>query len=370
MKDLIYRPDMADSWLDTRQSAYLIHGSDARTLSDVVEKIIGRWIRAEDADFDLDRLDAAAVPIADIVSSLQREPVLGDVRIVVIKSCAVLRDLTSDANRLAAAIQQLGDRAMAVLVKEEQSATSKSASTVLTSRLDAAIRSVGMVVSCPELSETVLVRWMIAYAGAADKKLEPHAAKVLYQRRGGDRISLSLELDKVIALVGEREPITQTDVEMVLAHDPEDVMFGLVDAVAERRTGEALVLLRSAARYETRSHALAGKFLTLLTRRLRLLYQALELRSEGIRPGDLKRLPDRVVTALPAEGSITSMAWRGNALWTEAARWSRSEVVHALEMVMDCDAANKGEDHGSDDPMTNLEVLIAGIGEPVRRKIK
>lgn len=355
-------PDTNASWADTLRPVYLVCGEDERGIRDAVHTLLARHMPQDAECMDLARYDAQEDAMEEIVASLHREPMLSSHRIVVVDGCGVLRrrDRKADADLLAKAARNPGPRSCLILMKRPDPDDSRSTGPTLTAALDAAVREVGLLVRCPALNEDGLRRWLAATVRAQGKTIAAEALTRLVSR-GNDRIALGLELDKVLVYVGERKTITKADVDAVVATDPEDVVFRLVDAVCGRRTGEALRLLRELARFETRSHTLAGRFLALLQRQLRFLYQARELMAAGLGQDDLARLPQEIDEQMPTENSLRGPAWRARNSFRDARLWARQDLVRAFGAIVRCDAANKGDETGSEDPLANLEVLIVRL---------
>jgi len=340
-----------------------VGGEDDETIREVCRLILEKHHDPSTTDFDLDVIDASQVSAGEIRSSVQREPVLGDVRFVVVQSCEVYRkrEASKDVDLLVSTINKLTDRSCLVLTVKADQPTGRKPNSILTPKLDSAVREVGLVIQCPALRGDMLVRWVAQYVSQAGKQITREAAHLLSKRESTDRTSLTRELDKIIQYVGSRPCIEAADVQAVASHDPEDVIFKLLDAVSSRRTGEALTLLRIAAQYESKPQALAGRLLALLNRQFRLLYQARELRAVGVLPHQFGMLPEDLQQQLPSDASIVGMAWKGKALAHDADLWSRSELVRAFSLLVECDAANKGEETWLEDSLANLELLIVRL---------
>lgn len=363
MADAQFLPDSRHDWLSRPCRAYLVHGEDQQSIGDACQQILAHRLPTDAWDFDLDVLDAEEVPVNAIVASMQRLPLLGDLRVVLVRSCHVFRgrERARDAEALATAIMKLHDQCCVVLALSADAPGVRRGPTIVNPKLDAAVRDVGMVVHCPLLKGRTLVTWIARYVAMAGKRITEEAAGRLADKEQADRVTLSRELDKLIAYVGERPRIELSDVDAVATHDPEDVMFRLVSEVSARRTGPALVLLRTLAQYEARPQALAGRFLALLNRQLRLVYQMRELQAEGVRETHLSSLPPEVQAQLPGDANIATMAWKARDYARDAGRWTREELARAFEMMVRCDAANKGDESGSEDVLANLEVLIVRL---------
>lgn len=361
MNDILLTALSQPNWLEPLGRAYIICGDDEQLADEAVEAIRARTIKDDIGDFDWECLDATTTGVQDIVASAQRIPVISERRLVVVSEAQVYAkpERKQDAGRLAAAIAALPAASCLVLVARGVGGGRAKAS-ALTAAVDRAVREVGAIVRCCSLDGAGLADWAVAYARQHGKELARPAAQRLTVS-GEDRIGVRHSLDKLIAYVGERTGISVRDVDAVVAHAPEDVMFKLIDAVSARRTADALVLLRRAAQYESKTPALAAKLIALLGRQLRLLWQVRELVADGIAAN---RLRDAVATLqddLPQEASIASLAWKAPALARDAARWSRKELADAVRLLVECDAANKGEEAGSADTMANLEELVVRL---------
>ena len=348
-------------WLELLERVYLVFGDDEALVTEAVEAIRRRAVTDDLGDFDWERLDASSADIDEILASANRIPVASERRLVVVTEAQLYAkpERKQEAARLAKAVRALPQASCLVLVARSV-VSGRSKSGVLPSVLEKAIREVGAIVRCSALDAAGMADWAVRYAREFGKDLHRPAAQRLVAP-GDDRIGLRHSLDKLIAYVGDRSAIGLDDVDAVVAQAPEDVMFRLIDAVSGRRVGDALVLLRRAAQFETKAPTLAAKFTALLLRQLRLLWQAKELVADGVAPNRLKDAVGAYEADLPREGSITSIAWKAPALARDASRWSRSDIADAVRLLVECDAANKGEESGSADTMANLEQLVVRL---------
>ena len=85
-----------------------------------------------------------------------------------------------------------------------------------------------------------LCRWAVKKAKAADKEMQPAAARLLVERVGNDMNALSNEIDKLLAYRAEERTITAADVEAIGTVRLNDRLFDMVDAAVEGRTRAAL----------------------------------------------------------------------------------------------------------------------------------
>ncbi len=349
------------SWLDPLQRAYLIWGDDDDLMAQATDAIKRRIIEDDLGEFDWERLDASRTGVEDMLASANRIPIASERRLVVVYEAQLYAkaERKNDAARLANGIRALPPASCLVLVAAGLG-SGRSKSSALTPAIDKAVREVGATVKCSALDGPGLADWAARYARESGKELHKQAALRLVAS-GEDRVGLRHSLEKVIAYVGERKAIEVRDIDAVVGQAPEDVMFRLIDAVSGRRTSDALVLLRRASQFEAKAPALAAKFIALLNRQLRLLWQARELVADGVPTGRLKDAIASRGVDLPREASIASIAWKAPALARDSGKWSRAELAEAVRLLVECDAANKGEESGSADSMSNLEQLVVRL---------
>ncbi len=361
--EIIYGPATRDRLLSPLRTVYLLYGEDDRQKDETIEFLRDRCVDPSFTDFDFEAVDVSTHTPTAILAAANMAPFGSERRLVVVRGAELLRrrERVSDAEQLAEGIAQLGSASCLVLRASAGEDEAKRGKTVITSRLDAAVRARGFLVKCRSLGVEDLQELAIAKTRAEGKILHPDAAERLVQAAGGDRDTLDNELEKAICYVGERPHIGLTDVDAVCSYDAEDVMFKLVDAVGQRNADRALALLEETLRYDTKPQSVAGRLLSLLTRQFRLLWQARELMARRIEAGAIRQLPAEVASELPAEGSIAGMAWKAGDLFRQARGWDRASLVYAFEQLVATDLANKGGEEGSEDVVTNLKLLVVRL---------
>ncbi len=181
-----------------------------------------------------------------------------------------------------------------------------------------------------------LAGWIEAEGRERGLRLAPGAAKVLAERVGGfvqegdaerrhqTRIA-SMELDKLAIYRGDGGLIGPDDVRALVAEAVPGTVWGFTDAVGERRRDRALELLDRLL--ETTPEPV---LLAVLHRRIREL---LEL-------GDRLAAGERLPAAAKAMGVASE--FRARTLSGQAAAWTTRELIHALDGLVELDAAVKG----------------------------
>lgn len=355
--------------LEPLRRVYLLYGEDDTQKDEIVEAICAVALDPSFADFDSETLDTASTGVEDILASAGMAPFGSPYRVVVVRGAEVYRrrEKSANAERLAQGIEKIGGATILVLrvaAAEDERSRGKTAAHP---KLDAAVVKNGLLVQCRPLSPEALAGWIDSEARRAGKSIDPEAADRLIQSAHGERLALHNELEKAICFAGDAPNITLEMVEATCSFNPEDVMFKLVDAISQRNADRSLRLFHEVLRYDTKPQSVAGRFLALLARQIRMLTQAHELGRRKLDPNSLKNLPAEIAAELPSDGSILSMSWKARDLFGAARQWTREDLVCAYSLLVECDIANKGGDEGSEDVVTNLELLILQLCSARRR---
>jgi DNA polymerase-3 subunit delta len=115
------------------------------------------------------------------------------------------------------------------------------------------IKEKGMVVDCSvdpgassgaQKGQQDVLREMVAKSLATfQKKMQPDALKLLFERVGFHPVAVVMETEKLALFVGDRDLIDVEDVEAMVGRTREDALFELTDAFGKRQGARTLVLL-------------------------------------------------------------------------------------------------------------------------------
>jgi DNA polymerase-3 subunit delta len=357
--DVVFNRESLPSLFRPPQRVYLFHGEDDYQKEEALQLLRQEAIDPAFAEFDSQILEAQSSAPEEILAAAGLAPFASAVRLVVVQGAEVYRrrERAEETERLSNGIAGLGASSCLVLfvgADEEDSARK----TILNAKLDKAVRTHGTVVRFDSLSEEALREWVLRRVRSAGKQMDPEAAERLIVAARGDRTSLCNELEKAICYAGERPSILLEDVLATASYDPEDVMFKLVEAITRKDTDRSLRLLRELLRYDAKPQSVAGKLIALLGRQFRLLWQARELQQRRVPYASLRNLPDEIQSELPTETNIKAMFWKGRELYHQSQRWDRRRLHEAFGLLLECDLSNKGGGDGSEDVVTNIELLI------------
>ena len=145
------------------------------------------------------------------------------------------------------------------------------------------LRQYAQVVQFERLSDSMLVRWI--QNKARPKAVSYDGALFLAFTAGRELLTLSGELSKLVAYIGERGEITREDIQRIVTPSLECTVFQMVDALTAGREGEAFQFL--AAMLENGESRIG--ILAVITRQYRNLLQLSLLLSEGLPESEIAR---------------------------------------------------------------------------------
>jgi DNA polymerase III delta subunit len=207
-----------------------------------------------------------------------------------------------------------------------------------------------------------LTGWIQREAADRGIAIEPSAANELANRVGGFVLqndaerpfqtrTASSELDK-LALYRGSAPITAADVRALVAEAIPGTVWGFVDAVAERKAGQAVGLLEDLI--ETTPEPV---LLVMLHRRVRELLEIADLVGSG--------------QSLPAVGKALGIKseFRVRTLSGQARNWTVAELTDALDGLLELDAMVKhAPGSNADDAQRRLAFTLWVMDHVARRE--
>ena len=259
----------------TVQGAYLFEGVEenikAATLQSLRKAILPEGME----ELNESLMDA---PTSDaIIAACETLPFLADKRLVIVREHPALTGRADADDRLISYIPNVSDSAVLVFLCRGKADARK--------KLYTAVKKVGGVVSFAPLTEAELNGWIIKTFAGLSKTISPQTASVLSFTVGSDTALLRREIEKLAALVGERDTITDEDVHAVATRSVECTVFEMVDAVVAGQQGKAFGLLRDML--TTGSDRLG--ILAMLLRQFRLMQHIKIMQFEKLAPGDIKQ---------------------------------------------------------------------------------
>ncbi len=196
------------------------------------------------------------------------------------------------------------------------------------------------IVSFEVLERGDLIKWILQKCKAGGKKISNADAEYMLSLVGEDLYRLECEIAKLIDY-NEEENITRQDIDNMIAHTPEHGVFLLVDAVAAKKTSDAVKQCRLLLNEGTE----AFQLLALLERQYQLLLRYLSCVN--------KMMPQKDIMDTLALKSFVY-----DKLKRQAAGYTMESCKNALQKCLELDFAVK---NGKADSKTGFEMLIVGL---------
>ncbi len=263
----------------------LFVGDEARLVDRGLARLRDAVVPAAQRDFNEDRLRADDLDAPRLEDSLRTLPVLGGRRLVIVRDAHRLEDRGAKVEAMQAVllayVEAPADATVLALTAEKVDRRLKLWKTV---------EKAGLVVDCGPPDEATLPARLEADARSAGVQFEPGAASLLVELAGHDLGVLEGEVAKLAAFVGEGGRVSTAAVHEMLEsrRAGETSVFAWVDAVAERRAGEALAGLTRLL--DAGEEPL--RLLALLARQVRLIFAARSMLARG---ASTQEIGERVV---------------------------------------------------------------------------
>ena len=257
------------------QGAYLFEGVEenikAATLQSLRKAILPEGME----ELNESVMDAPATDA--IIAACETLPFLAEKRLVIVKEHPALAGRADADERLISYIPNVPESAILVFLCRGKADARK--------KLYGAIKKANGIVSFAPLTDAELNAWIVKTFAGLGKTVSPQTASELSCTVGSDTALLRREIEKLAALAGDRDTVTEEDVHAVATRSVECTVFEMVDAVVAGQQGKAFGLLRDML--TTGSDRLG--ILAMLLRQFRLMQHIKIMQFEKLSPGDIKQ---------------------------------------------------------------------------------
>lgn len=257
------------------QGAYLFEGVEENIKAAMLHTLRKAILPEGMEELNESLMDA---PTTDaIIAACETLPFMADKRLVIVKEHPAFAGRADADERLISYIPNVPESAVLVFLCRGKADGRK--------KLYAAIKKANGVVSFDPLKDEELTPWIIKTFAELGKSISPQTASVLSFTVGSDTALLRREIEKLAALAGERDTVTEADVHAVTTRSLECTVFEMVDAVVAGQQGKAFGLLRDML--TTGSDRLG--ILAMLLRQFRLMQHIKIMQYEKVPPADIKQ---------------------------------------------------------------------------------
>ena len=352
---------VAGTQLNTDLPVTLLHGDADLLMQRAARQFVEEALDEAEREYGLIRIDADEVGLAGIVAEMQSGSLMAPRRVVAVHSVTALTN--REQRDLALRIAEPTAGLTLVLIAEKP-AGERRYGVPVAADLRRAIEAVGQIVQLNTPREGSLPGWAVDEMQAQGKDLRRDAAAMLCQNVSNDLDRLMREIEKLASYVGDRDVVTVEDVQAVSVRVTEADIFELMDAIGRKDARTALMMLDGVLP-EGSERGEFIPFLGMISRQIRLIWQARYLRQCKIGLKEIQNLPEEIAARLPERHNFVDAtsgrkSWLVEKFTKQAAMFSDGQLARAIDRVCKADLALKGGG-GRLDERTVIELLIADL---------
>ena len=257
------------------QGAYLFEGVEENIKAATLQAL--RKALLPEGMEELNETLMEAPETSAIIAACETLPFLADKRLVIVREHPALVGRADADEKLIAYIPEVPESAVLVFLCRGKADARK--------KLYTAIKKRGGIVSFVQLTDQELNGWIVKTFAGLGKSVTNQTASLLAFTVGSDTALLRREIDKLAALAGDRDTVTEEDVHAVATRSVECTIFEMVDAVVAGQTAKAFALLRDML--TTGSDRLG--ILAMLLRQFRLMQHIKIMQYEKLGAAEIKQ---------------------------------------------------------------------------------
>ena len=213
---------------------YVLLGSENLLKETAVTKIKEQCFPEQDQtllSFNFISLDAKTTPISSVLDQCQQLPFMGNIRLVILK----------DADKIITE----------ELIEYIKNPIKTACLVLLVSKLDKRLttyKTLAKYASIKEFDhpqENEIKELIQHYIKSQRKTISPQDASYIASSLENDLTGIMKELEKLVTYVGDRNNITDKDIENIISHNKLNNSFSLTDAIQKKDTEGAIKLVNN-----------------------------------------------------------------------------------------------------------------------------
>ena len=217
-------------------SFYFLYGPESFYRLEIIKALNQKLITADNRDFNLENFEARESLVGDWIGAAKTLPFLGGTKLIIVKNLHETTLGDSDQKMLFEYIAEPGLGSCLVITADKVDRKRKLYKNLITQQ---------GAVTCEAPQEAGLPSWVKHRARSFGYDLSLVAARKMVGRIGAKPGILVKELEKVMAYAGRENKITESMVGELVGEMKTDNAFLLTEALKEKKTESALLLLRN-----------------------------------------------------------------------------------------------------------------------------
>jgi DNA polymerase-3 subunit delta len=322
---------------------YFIYGKEPMLISMYADRIVEKSVGADADDFNLQRLSDVPDPdmLTDFVEAL---PVFADRKTVLVKDFDPEKCDADTAKRYLDIVSDVPETTILVFYSPDLDIEEKGMKAKTRKFLDA-VDKYGIRCAVEQMKPPKIAELCVKKAAKEGIVISPDDALFLAERTGGQMMSASDEMSKLMSYVGKGGKITRAEIETLVPRQLTAGIFELADAVNRGRHAEAFRIIDELFLQQQEAVSIMGA----LSSAFLDMYCARLAKSDGI-SGQ---------AAAPMFGCFGGKAWVfANKIYPAAANLDLGYLRKSVEVLSEADIKLKSSPV---DPQTVIEESVVRI---------
>ncbi|MGN1400336.1 MAG: DNA polymerase III subunit delta [Bacillus sp. (in: firmicutes)] len=320
---------------------YLLLGTETYLIKETIQKLVENGLSEEETEFNISHFDMEETPLQFALEEAETFPFMGERKLIIIHNPIFLtaeKPKEKVDHNVQALLDYLENPSPFSIVIFDAPYEKLDERKKVTKQL----KRTATLLEAKKLKDQELMSWVADQAALYGVEFDQDALPQFIATAGENLMLLANEVQKLALYVHDEKVITSRTVEELASKSLEQNILNLVDYIMNRKTVQAIELLRSLIRQKEEPI----KILALMASQIRLIYVSKELSRQGYGQqkiaGTLKVHPFRVKLALQ-----------------KASSFRLGELLNVLDAIAEADYRMKT---GQMDKVLLLEMIILQIG--------
>lgn len=311
----------------TFKKAYLLFGEE-----DFLKKSYKNRLKdaiAGEDEMNYNYFEGKGIDIKEIISLADTMPFLAEHRLILLEDTGLFK--SSGGEELVEYLPQMPEMTCMVFVEAEVDKRN---------RLYKKVKEVGYAAEFSRQDVSQLARWAGGILAREGKKITGRTMERFLSATGDDMENIRMELEKLISYVGEREVVTDQDIDAICTVHVTSRIFEMVAAIVQGDTGKAMDLYEDLLTLKEPPM----RILFLIARQFNQVLQVKELMAQGKDKGT-------IASRLKLQPFVVGK------LMSQARAFTKEQILSYVELCVDSEEAVKS---GRLQERLAVELLIAG----------
>ena len=304
---------------------YLLYGEEAFLRKQYKERL-KKALSPDEDSMNYSYYEGKDISVGEVIDLAETMPFLADRRTIIVENSPFFK---SEGEKIAEYLNSIPDTTYFVFVEENVDKRSK---------LYKSIAKNGCVVEVNGIPEDKLITWILGMLKKDNKKITQNTMHYLLEKIGTDMENIRQEVEKLICYCGDRDVITNEDVDAVCVTQINNQIFEMLDAMANKKQKTALQLYYNLLALKEPPM----RILFLIGRQFNLLLQARLLKQKGY--------GDRVIAEKIGVPPFAATKYLNQA--------SKFKLADLKQAVAECVEADEAVKNGSRNDRLSVELLI------------